>query len=142
MNNMISLWNPDPLASSMHAHCYFPVQESSQLIVAVDYTKSNEWTGKESFQDQCLHDLPAGGGLNPYEHVINILARTLSAFDDDGLINAIGFGDGGWRPRYPREKDACLLWEVMGGLKWLKKRVLHPPSSPFFVVGATNHFYS
>lgn len=66
--------------------------ESSQLIIAVDYTKSNEWTGKESFQGRCLHDL-SSGGLNPYEHVMSIMARTLAAFDDDGLISAIGFGD-------------------------------------------------
>jgi E3 ubiquitin-protein ligase RGLG len=31
--------------------------------------------------------------LNPYEHVVSILASTLAAFDDDQLIPAYGFGD-------------------------------------------------
>ena len=31
------------------------------------YTKSNEWTGKKSFNGKCLHDLDDANGGNPYE---------------------------------------------------------------------------
>eukprot|EP00292_Cryptomonas_paramecium_P008336 CAMPEP_0113682488 /NCGR_PEP_ID=MMETSP0038_2-20120614/12694_1 /TAXON_ID=2898 /ORGANISM="Cryptomonas paramecium" /LENGTH=283 /DNA_ID=CAMNT_0000601569 /DNA_START=35 /DNA_END=886 /DNA_ORIENTATION=+ /assembly_acc=CAM_ASM_000170 len=65
--------------------------ESSNLIVAVDFTKSNTWTGKSSFGGRCLHDL--SGGRNPYQEVISIVGRTLEAFDDDNLIPTYGFGD-------------------------------------------------
>lgn len=65
--------------------------ESSNLIVAIDFTKSNEWTGKESFNGKSLHHL--GDGLNPYEHAISIIGRTLSTFDEDNLIPCFGFGD-------------------------------------------------
>mmetsp|Transcript_3799 Transcript_3799/g.9493 ORF Transcript_3799/g.9493 Transcript_3799/m.9493 type:complete len:509 (-) Transcript_3799:566-2092(-) len=66
--------------------------ESSQLIVAVDFTKSNEWTGRQSFGGQCLHALQPGR-MNFYEQAITIIGRTLAAFDDDGLIPCYGFGD-------------------------------------------------
>ncbi|KAK6149603.1 hypothetical protein DH2020_017128 [Rehmannia glutinosa] len=65
--------------------------ESSNLIVGIDFTKSNEWTGRQSFNGMCLHHI--GEGLNPYEHAISIIGRTLSAFDEDNLIPCFGFGD-------------------------------------------------
>jgi len=66
--------------------------ESSNLIVALDYTKSNEWTGKNTFNNQNLHT--TGGPLpNPYVQAITIIGRTLEAFDDDNLIPVYGFGD-------------------------------------------------
>lgn len=65
--------------------------ESSNLIVAVDFTKSNEWTGKVSFGGKCLHDV--GPVPNPYEQAIGIIGKTLAAFDDDSLIPCYGFGD-------------------------------------------------
>eukprot|EP00753_Platysulcus_tardus_P005381 PLAT13238.1.p1 GENE.PLAT13238.1~~PLAT13238.1.p1 ORF type:complete len:428 (-),score=88.09 PLAT13238.1:24-1307(-) len=66
--------------------------ESSQLIVAVDFTKSNEWNGKRTYGGRCLHDA-AAGQMNPYETVISAIGRTLADFDDDHLIPAYGFGD-------------------------------------------------
>ncbi|GFP92808.1 E3 ubiquitin-protein ligase rglg2 [Phtheirospermum japonicum] len=65
--------------------------ESSNLIVGIDFTKSNEWTGRESFNGRSLHHI--GEGLNPYEHAISIIGRTLARFDEDNLIPCFGFGD-------------------------------------------------
>ncbi|KAJ6988865.1 E3 ubiquitin-protein ligase RGLG5-like isoform X2 [Populus alba x Populus x berolinensis] len=65
--------------------------ESSNLIVGIDFTKSNEWTGARSFNRRSLHDI--GNGQNPYEQAISIIGRTLSAFDEDNLIPCFGFGD-------------------------------------------------
>ncbi|XP_051119863.1 E3 ubiquitin-protein ligase RGLG2-like [Andrographis paniculata] len=65
--------------------------ESSNLIVGIDFTKSNEWTGKRSYNGRSLHHI--GSGLNPYEQAISIIGKTLAAFDDDNLIPCFGFGD-------------------------------------------------
>ncbi|XP_058112972.1 E3 ubiquitin-protein ligase RGLG1-like isoform X3 [Magnolia sinica] len=66
--------------------------ESSNLIVGIDFTKSNEWTGQSSFNRQGLHHI--GSSPNAYERAISIIGRTLSAFDEDDLIPCFGFGDG------------------------------------------------
>lgn len=65
--------------------------ESSNLIVGIDFTKSNEWTGKASFNNRSLHAM--GDTPNPYEQAISIIGRTLARFDDDNLIPCFGFGD-------------------------------------------------
>lgn len=65
--------------------------ESSNLIVGIDFTKSNEWTGKRSFGNRSLHHI--GQNLNPYEQAISIIGKTLAAFDEDNLIPCFGFGD-------------------------------------------------
>lgn len=65
--------------------------ESSNLILGIDFTKSNEWTGKRSFNGQSLHKL--GGTPNPYETAIGIIGKTLAPFDEDNLIPCFGFGD-------------------------------------------------
>lgn len=65
--------------------------ESSNLIVGIDFTKSNEWTGAKSFNRRSLHHI--GSDLNPYEQAISIIGKTLSAFDEDNLIPCFGFGD-------------------------------------------------
>jgi len=66
--------------------------ESSNLIIGVDFTKSNEWTGKVTFGGKCLHSLQEGV-MNPYQRVIDVMCRTLEPFDDDKLIPVFGFGD-------------------------------------------------
>ncbi|CAH2067891.1 unnamed protein product [Thlaspi arvense] len=65
--------------------------ESSNLILGIDFTKSNEWTGKTSFQGKCLHEL--GDTPNPYEKAIFVIGQTLAPFDEDNLIPCFGFGD-------------------------------------------------
>ncbi|KAH1255365.1 E3 ubiquitin-protein ligase RGLG3 [Glycine max] len=65
--------------------------ESSNLILGIDFTKSNEWTGKHSFHRKSLHHI--GNTPNPYEQAISIVGHTLSSFDEDNLIPCFGFGD-------------------------------------------------
>ncbi|KAJ0400203.1 hypothetical protein P43SY_009520 [Pythium insidiosum] len=68
--------------------------ESSNLVVGIDFTKSNTWTGQKSFGGRSLHEIdPAGFVLNPYQRVISIIGKVLEAFDDDNIIPAYGFGD-------------------------------------------------
>ncbi|KAF0915465.1 hypothetical protein E2562_036328 [Oryza meyeriana var. granulata] len=66
--------------------------ESSNLIIGVDFTKSNEWTGKHCFNGRSLHHI-SEDSLNPYEQAISIIGRTLSTFDEDNRIPCFGFGD-------------------------------------------------
>ncbi|XXG80118.1 hypothetical protein AAC387_Pa09g1056 [Persea americana] len=90
--------------------------ESSNLIVGIDFTKSNEWTGSRSFHHRSLHhisDFP-----NPYEQAISIIGRTLSAFDEDSLIPCFGFGDATTHDQevfsfYPEEKPCNGFEEVL-----------------------------
>lgn len=79
--------------------------ESSNLLLAIDFTKSNNWQGKNTYGDKSLHTIenppaysPSSNNfyqvpnLNPYEYVISCLSTTLNAFDDDGYIPTVIFG--------------------------------------------------
>ena len=66
--------------------------ESSNIVIGVDFTASNEWQGKNTFDHKNLH-LISKKKLNPYQQVITSLSSTLEPFDDDNLIPAYGFGD-------------------------------------------------
>ncbi|XP_028776531.1 E3 ubiquitin-protein ligase RGLG5 isoform X2 [Neltuma alba] len=90
--------------------------ESSNLIVGIDFTKSNEWTGKLSFNRKSLHHV--GSGQNPYEQAISIIGKTLSAFDEDNLIPCFGFGDASTHDQdifsfYPEEQYCNGFEEVL-----------------------------
>ncbi|GMN45861.1 hypothetical protein TIFTF001_015037 [Ficus carica] len=64
---------------------------SSNLILGIDFTKSNEWTGKASFNNRSLHAL--GSTLNTYEKAISIIGKTLAPFNERDLIYCFGFGE-------------------------------------------------
>mmetsp|Transcript_38739 Transcript_38739/g.60420 ORF Transcript_38739/g.60420 Transcript_38739/m.60420 type:complete len:326 (-) Transcript_38739:1307-2284(-) len=66
--------------------------ESCNLILGVDFTKSNSWNGTATFGGKCLHDINSSLE-NPYQRVMRIISGTLEAFDDDHMIPAYGFGD-------------------------------------------------
>ncbi|KAL8528118.1 hypothetical protein ACS0TY_005791 [Phlomoides rotata] len=90
--------------------------ESSNLIIGIDFTKSNEWTGKVSYNGKSLHHI--GSGLNPYEQAITIIGKTLAAFDDDNLIPCYGFGDASTHDQdvfsfYPEERHCNGFEDVL-----------------------------
>ncbi|KAE8730177.1 E3 ubiquitin-protein ligase RGLG2 [Hibiscus syriacus] len=90
--------------------------ESSNLIVGIDFTKSNEWTGARSFNHRSLHHI--GHGQNPYEQAISIIGQSLSSFDDDNLIPCYGFGDASTHDQdvfsfYPEERFCEGFEEVL-----------------------------
>ncbi len=63
-------------------------------VIAIDYTKSNQWSGKKSYGGKPLHFLdPDGLEKNPYMQVIEVVGRVMSPFDEDNLIPVFGFGD-------------------------------------------------
>lgn len=66
--------------------------ESSNLIVAVDFTGSNDSSGEVCRSGKSLHAPSVGSNENPYASAISILGKTLSAFDEDNHIPAYGFG--------------------------------------------------
>ncbi|KAK6924277.1 Copine, C-terminal [Dillenia turbinata] len=90
--------------------------ESSNLILGIDFTKSNEWTGRHSFNRKSLHAITSTP--NPYEQAISIIGRTLSPFDEDNLIPCFGFGDASTHDKfvfsfYSDQRDCHGFEEVL-----------------------------
>ena len=71
--------------------------EYSKVIIGVDYTKSNTWNGKRSFNGLCLHARKDkyGNALpsNPYRDVLSSIGTALAPFNDDNTWAVYGFGD-------------------------------------------------
>nr|POE89027.1 e3 ubiquitin-protein ligase rglg4 [Quercus suber] len=65
--------------------------KASKLLFGIDFTRSNEWTGKVSFNNWSLHGV--GDAPNPYEKAMSIIGTTLAPFNEDNLITCFGFGD-------------------------------------------------
>ncbi|ELP87826.1 copine, putative [Entamoeba invadens IP1] len=65
--------------------------ESSNLVVGIDFTGSNQTSGKRTY-GRNLHTIDPSNP-NPYMRVMDIMGRTLEKFDDDRLIPVFGFGD-------------------------------------------------
>lgn len=117
--------------------------ESSNLIVGIDFTKSNEWTGGRSFNRKSLHHI--GDGQNPYEQAISIIGKTLSSFDEDNLIPCFGFGDASTHDQevfsfFPDEKFCNGFEEVLTRYRELvpQLRLAGPTSfAPIIEMGIT-----
>ena len=91
--------------------------EASHLIIGIDFTKSNTWSGMKSFEGFCLHDTSRKGMENPYQRVMRIISKSLSCYDEDQIIPAYGFGDIATQgkscfPFYP-DRDCYGLNEVL-----------------------------
>ncbi|KAM5571862.1 E3 ubiquitin-protein ligase RGLG1-like [Rosa sericea] len=88
--------------------------ESTKLIFAFDFTKSNEQRGAKSFNGKSLHYI--GAEQNPYEQAVSIIGKTLDYFDKDGMIPCFGFGDASTTDQevfsfYPDECACCNGFE-------------------------------
>lgn len=62
--------------------------ESMQLMLGIDFSKSNTWTGEKSYR-RGLHDTSV---VTPYEKAMRILDRVASKFDDDNVYPVYRFG--------------------------------------------------
>eukprot|EP01106_Pelomyxa_sp_JSP_P012746 TRINITY_DN361_c0_g1_i1.p1 TRINITY_DN361_c0_g1~~TRINITY_DN361_c0_g1_i1.p1 ORF type:complete len:250 (+),score=36.34 TRINITY_DN361_c0_g1_i1:42-791(+) len=101
--------------------------QSASLALAIDYTKSNEETGRVTFAGRCLHTI-VPNAFNPYQRVIDIVGRTLAPFDSDGLIPTYGFGDVSTQgtsvfPFFPDERPCRGVAEVLSRYSEITPRV-------------------
>lgn len=67
--------------------------ESCNLIVGIDFTRSNLSQGAQTFHGESLHRLNSPHGPNPYELAIGMIGEALHTFDEDNLVPAYIFGD-------------------------------------------------
>ncbi|KAK1383869.1 RING-type E3 ubiquitin transferase [Heracleum sosnowskyi] len=104
--------------------------ESYNLIVGIDFTRNNEWTGARSYNKRSLHQI--GDELNPYEQAISIIGKTLVPFDQDNWIPCFGFGDESTLDQdvfnfYPENDGYCNGFEEV--LSLYREVVPHGPIS-------------
>lgn len=66
---------------------------SCDVVIGIDFTASNEWQGKRSFNKTSLHKTNGSKIYNPYQKVLQILGKTLSFISNDHMIHPYGFGD-------------------------------------------------
>eukprot|EP01126_Amoeba_proteus_P015192 TRINITY_DN1676_c0_g4_i2.p1 TRINITY_DN1676_c0_g4~~TRINITY_DN1676_c0_g4_i2.p1 ORF type:complete len:377 (+),score=86.29 TRINITY_DN1676_c0_g4_i2:50-1132(+) len=62
----------------------------TRLIFGVDFTKSNIWNGRNTFNGS-LHTV--GKGENPYQRVLRVVGEALEGYSVDKKIPTFGFGD-------------------------------------------------
>lgn len=65
----------------------------SQLIIGIDFTRSNLDTGEHSFEGRSLHDVSQKKDQNPYQQAFSMVSASLAEFDADQLFPVYGFGD-------------------------------------------------
>uniref|UniRef100_A0AAV1U6P9 VWFA domain-containing protein n=1 Tax=Peronospora matthiolae TaxID=2874970 RepID=A0AAV1U6P9_9STRA len=93
--------------------------QSSDLIIAVDFTESNLWKGEQTFEGRSLHYVDTSGRVvNPYQKVISAITRVFELYNDDDTIPAFGYGGYPDRPFAERyfafAKDhGCELDDVL-----------------------------
>ncbi|CAE7314842.1 RGLG3 [Symbiodinium natans] len=92
--------------------------ETCNLILGIDFTRSNLTQGKETFHNLSLHALRSPHGPNPYQRSIEIVVKALAPmFDEDGLIPAFIFGDVSTKDRAVRPlvtgKDSIPVDDVL-----------------------------
>ena len=63
--------------------------ESMQMVVGIDFSKSNEWTGEKTYQ-RGLYDSKCGE--TPYGKALRIMSTIVSRFDDDNIYPVYRFG--------------------------------------------------
>ncbi len=82
--------------------------ESMQMVVGIDFSKSNEWTGEKSYH-KALHD--TRGGETPYGKALRIMSRIVHKFDDDDIYPVYRFGCANTKDKsvlpllYPDQED-------------------------------------
>eukprot|EP00162_Nutomonas_longa_P007811 comp18052_c0_seq1/m.31562 comp18052_c0_seq1/g.31562 ORF comp18052_c0_seq1/g.31562 comp18052_c0_seq1/m.31562 type:complete len:263 (-) comp18052_c0_seq1:19-807(-) len=90
--------------------------KQSNLILGIDYTESNFFTGVNTFGGRCLHDI-SPERENPYQSVISILGKTLAVFDEDQLIPTFGFGNSTCKDRtvfpFIKDRECHMFTEVL-----------------------------
>ena len=65
----------------------------SEVVIAYDFTASNQITGGGTFSGRNLHHQFSDNRHNPYETVSAILGGVLNLMDDDGRFQVLAFGD-------------------------------------------------
>jgi len=72
----------------------------SQLIIGIDFSRSNQVLGAESFDGEPLHKISRKPARflkecdkNPYQVVFGFIKEALAGFDSDQLFPVYGFGD-------------------------------------------------
>lgn len=81
--NFVSLKEALDLAGLHDAH----------LMVGIDFTASNEWQGRRTFNQQCLHHVSALSTPNPYQCILLAIGTSLAPMMTSHPIAAYGFGD-------------------------------------------------
>eukprot|EP01126_Amoeba_proteus_P027409 TRINITY_DN271_c0_g1_i14.p1 TRINITY_DN271_c0_g1~~TRINITY_DN271_c0_g1_i14.p1 ORF type:complete len:313 (-),score=60.44 TRINITY_DN271_c0_g1_i14:690-1628(-) len=65
--------------------------EKTNLIFGIDFTHSNTWNGRNTFNGKCLHHV--GEEENPYQAVLRVIGEALECYTGDSQIPTFGFGD-------------------------------------------------
>ena len=99
--------------------------ESSNLIIGIDFTGSNESTGKRTYRGKCLHDISNPNNPNPYMKIMAIVGTVLKPFYNNRFIHVFGFGDEttGDREVFNLSPIECPFKEMKEAIKAYKRVV-------------------